>query len=143
MDKRNNVFRQAIIVIALYLISVLLYLYEFFKYVLLFFLNTNSSVPTHSSPNTDPPLPASPAPSQVHFFMVLGQSGLIGYLLLTHSLHIEVELSAVTCFLEAEGYEAVMFVNLGSNSSPKAMQRIADITRKRGQLIEITWSMQY
>lgn len=58
------------------------------------------------------PLPASPTPSQVHFFMVLGQSGLIGYLLLTLSLHTEVVLSAVTCFLK--GYEGMMFINLGS-----------------------------
>ena len=91
----------------------------------------------------NPPLPACPAPSQVHVFMVFGQSGLIGYLLLTLSLHMDVELSAVTCFLEAEGYEAVTFVNLGSNSSPKAMQRTADIARKGERLIETIWGMQY
>lgn len=46
------------------------------------------------------------------------------------SLHTDMKLSAVTCFLEAERYEAVTFVNLGSNSSPKAMQRAADLARK-------------
>lgn len=91
----------------------------------------------------NPPLPACPAPCHVHVFMVFGQSGLIGYLLLTLSLHVEVELSAVTCFLEVEGYEAVTFVNLGSNSSPKAMQRTADIARKGEWLIETIWGMQY
>lgn len=87
--------------------------------------NTNLSILTPSFPHTNPPLPASPVPSPVYFFVVFGPSGLIGYLLLTLSLHTEVKLSAVTCFLEAEGYEAVTFVNLGSNSSPKAMRRAA------------------
>lgn len=79
----------------------------------------------------------------MYFFVVFGQSGLIGYLLLTLSLHTEVKLSAVTCFLEAEGHEVVTFVNLGSNSSLKAKQGAADIARKGEQLIETIWGMQY
>lgn len=59
------------------------------------------------------------------------------------ALHIEVDLSAVTRFPEADMYEAVTFVNLGSNSSPKATQRAADIARKGEQLIETIWGMQY
>jgi hypothetical protein len=63
--------------------------------------------------------------------------------LLTHFFHIEVELCAVTCFLEAKGYEAVTFVNLGNNSSPKAMQIASDTARKEEQLIETIWDTQY
>lgn len=43
----------------------------------------------------------------------------------------------------SRGYEAVTFVNLGSNSPPKAMQRAADIARNGEEFIETIWGMQH
>lgn len=130
MSKRNNIFLQVIIVMGLYLICVLLHPYVFLECVFFLNKNTNSSILSPSFPHTNPPLPVSLVPSPVKFFVVFGQSGLIGYLLLTLSLHREAELSIVTGFLEGEVYATVTFVNLGSNSSSKAMQRAEDIARK-------------
>lgn len=142
MGKRNNIFLQVITVMAIYLICVfLLHLYIFLEYV--YFLKTK--IPTLHFLLL-PPHKLSP-PSFLCSLSSALFCGLWPFCLnrlpVADTLHIEGDLSAVTCFPEADVYEAVTFVNLGSNSSPKAMQRAADIARKGEQLIETIWGMQY
>lgn len=130
---------------ALYLICVLLHLHDFLEYVGFFSFfnkNTNSSILTLSSHHKNLPLLACPAPSQMYFFMVFGQSGLIGYLLLTLTSR---RSGALCCELLSSSRRVwgCDICKSRKDSSPKAMQRIADIARKGEQLIETIWGMPY